>query len=92
MRKIWIMVSILLLLIGNVNAENNTVSNDTSNTSIDYTDVESMINEDIGSSKETENVVIENGDITPMEKKSSPGFELTIVIIMFLFVIIGRRR
>lgn len=93
------MISILLLLIGNVSAGDNRpemavedsvdkMSNDTQNSSEDTESIVVIAGEDTNESSAIEDVVLEDVQVTQTEKKSSPGFESMMVMIAFLSAII----
>ena len=100
-KKIGIIVSILLLIIGGVYAENST--EDSSNVSIE--DTPNISIGDINGSSAKEDIALEEGGVyknitgTPSEervteKKPAPGFGYIITVIMFLsaLIVIIRRR
>lgn len=99
------LISILLLLIGNVSAEDNQsdmtvedsvnkMSNDTQNSSTSTESIVVMTEEDMNGSSAIEDIVFEDMQETQTEKKPSPGFESIAVMIAFLsaVIIVTRRR
>lgn len=93
------LISILLLLIGNVSAGDNQsdmtvedsvnkTSNDTQNSSEGTESIVVIAGEDTNESSAIEDVVLEDVQVTQTEKKSSPGFESMMVMIAFLSAII----
>ena len=89
------LISILLLLIGNVSAEDNasdiTVEDPVNNSSVGTESIVVITGEDINGSA-IEDTVFEDVQETQTEKKSSPGFESMMIVIAFLSVIIVIRR
>ncbi len=103
---IGILISILLLLIGNVSAEDNRpdvavedsvnkTSNDTQNSSESTESIVVITGEDANESSVIEDIVLEDVQITQTEKKSSPGFgsmmTMTVFLSMAIIVIMIRR-
>ncbi len=93
------LISILLLLIGNVSAEDNVsditvedpvnkMYNDTQNSSVGTESIVVMTEEDINGSSDVENIIFEDVQETQAGKRSSPGFESMMVMIAFLSAII----
>lgn len=94
MREIGILVSIILLLIGNVYAEDDAsglvredfihrISNDTINGSVDELDTNATLINGSDDMNVTE-------DLEDIENKSSPGFGSAITMIIFLLIIAYR--
>lgn len=83
------LISILLLLIGNVSAEDNVnkMSNDTQNSSEGTESIVVITGEDINGTIE-EDSAFEDVQKTQTEKKPSPGFESMVVMIAFLSAVI----
>ncbi len=96
-KTIGTLVSILLLLIGNVSAEDNRsdmtvedsvnkMSDDIQNSSTESIVV--MTEEDMNGSSTIEDIVFEDVQETQTEKKPSPGFESMVAMVAFLSAVI----
>lgn len=96
-KVIGILISILLLLIGNVSAEDNQpdmtvedsvdkMSDDNSSTGVDS--IAEMTEEDMNGSSTIEDIVFEDVQETQTKKMPSPGFESMITIVAFLSTVI----
>ena len=88
-----ITISILLLLIGGVYAEDDAmIAPDTSIEDTNNSNTIENVTLEEGGAVSTENITLEDEGIISTEKKSSPGFGSIVTLIMFLSVIIMARR
>lgn len=93
---IGILISILILLIGNVSAKDNVtvedsvgkMSSDIQNSSEGTESIAAITGEDTNESSAIEDVVFEDAQVTQTGKKSSPGFESMMVMIALLLTVI----
>ena len=93
---IGILISILLLLIGNVSAKDNVtvegsvdkMSRDIQNSSEGTESIAVITGEDTNESSAIEDVVFEDVQVTQTGKKSSPGFESMVTMVAFLSAVI----
>lgn len=99
---IGILISILILLIGNVSAKDNVtvedsvdkMSSDIQNSSEGTESIAVITGEDTNESSAIEDVVFEDVQVTQTGKKSSPGFEsmMTMIALLLTVIVVIRTR